>query len=298
VVEDLDVQAGGPEESPARHWGWISPRPDASRRHSTAQEGAGTSRPGRRLRWETVATVVSVVVIAGVLLRPWEGGPFAARAQPSETPATAAAPTEDVAAATFEGINLVGVDWSGLATPDPHTGWGVASATLSLPPGATDVSQGVTTTATWTALETARSGSEVTITIPVLPGRQIFALAVTWPARVSADTIIFTYDAPDPSQPGDAQLFGFNPKSELTVISADQATSADPVVQSEPARTGPVVSGEFWVGPFDQIALPSFSPMAELWRGGPWWWPAGQYRITVSSKTGIQTILVRLAAQS
>jgi hypothetical protein len=296
VLQDIDLPDDQAPERPGPLWDRLGP----GRRGLARGEGQGESRPGRRgLRWATVATAISVVFIAGVLLKPWAGGPFAARAQPSAAPTLAAKPTEDVAATTFDGINLVGVDWSGLATPDPHTGWGVACATLSLPPGATDASQGVRTTATWTALKTAQPGSgDLTVTIPVLPGRHVFALAVTWPARLPADSVIFTYDAPDPSQPGDAQLFGFNPKSELTAIAAGQAASADPHVRSEPAGAAPVVSGEFWVGPFDRIALPDFLPMAELWRGGPWWWPAGQYRVTVSSSTGIRTVVVRLAAQS
>jgi hypothetical protein len=294
VIQDIDVPDDHTPEPPARHPGGLGP----GRRDDPRPEGRGGSQPGwRGLRWETVATAVSVAFIAGVLLRPWAGGPFADHGQPTETPVATALPTEEVAAATFDGINLVGVDWSGLATPDPHIGWGVASATLSLVPGATQASQGVTTAATWTALETASGSNQMAVTIPVLPGRHVFALAVTWPASVTPDSVTFTYDAPDPSRPGDATLFGFSPKSELTVISADHAASADPVAASQSAGPELVVSGEFWVGPFDQITLPAFSPMAELWRGGPWWWPTGQYRVTVSSRTGIQTLVISLAGQ-
>jgi hypothetical protein len=293
VVQDLDYQDDRALEGDSRNWSWRDRGRDG---HGEPADLDGP-RPGWRSRWQTIATAFSAALIAIVLLKPWAGGPFAGNGQPPSDPAPSAGPTEDVAAATYEAINLNLVDWSALATPDPDTGWGVASATLALPPGATDGSQGVTTTASWAASGPDPSASEMAVTIPVLPGRHVFALAITWPANVTADSVVFTYDSPDSTQPGESAPASFRPQTELYVVPASQATSADPVVVSGSAPPEPLTSGDFWVAPVDWISLPSPGLQAELWRSGPWWWPTGQYRVTVSSGTGLRTMVIRLAGQ-
>jgi len=278
----------------------------AGRRRGGAVERVGGRRP---FRAGAVALVASLIFIGGALLKPWAGGPFsggpartpAERSSPAATPAAVPATTAAVpASGGYARIDWHSVDWTALTAPDPHTGWGVSSATLTLQGDAPDGSRRAKASSSW-ASSSLDDGSDAQVaTVPDYPGRRVFALAITWPADVAVDSVAFTYNSPEATLSDMGALDGFTPMAELFAVPAAQATAADPTAADPAARaaapsSGTIISGQFWVAPVEKVLLPYISSPAQMWRYEPWWWPTGEYKVTVSYRTGIQTLVVRLA---
>ena len=253
----------------------------------------------RLIRGEVVALVVGFMFVAAALFKPWAVGSAGSSRHASASgidgsakPSLSFEPTPTSSSDQFAQYPIAWplVDWSALASPDPHVVWGVATVTL---PHAFRWSSGAekaVPTIGW--LASASTPMASTIAVPT--GLMVFAVAFTWPIGVKVNSISLTYNGPGwllagagPS--GSADVTQLTPLPATLVAGAGAAATPNPLA---------VQSGNFWIAPVEEAILPALGPPALTWRVMPWFWPMGEYGVTFKSSGGDQTMVVRLEPQT
>jgi hypothetical protein len=263
-----------------------------------------------------VLAVAGGIFLIAALLKPWPSTLPARRPSPiaaaSPTAATAADPSP-TASTPITVIRLgapdtlvqrwSAVDWSGLRTADPDSGWGFAVAvmpSIGEGPAIIEGPAGLGTILPITHWVTAGS-TPSNATLPVRGDDSIYAIAVTWPGGLHVTGVTFQYMGGSGYEPY-LPPPGFPPFTQVSPLPAEQVATPRPSSQSGPAAAAPnaagdpaIMSGQFWVPPAEVSgnALPS-SVIPTAWKSLPWPWPNGTYRVTVSSETGPVTIVLRL----
>ena len=290
----------------------------------------------RRLRPEIALLVVGAIFLIGALAKPWPSEPPAASAiaaaSPSSSPASepstsaAAGPTGAIAAvpsavaypdippynyrwpffgsapsAAASGRPAAptvapiptwsAVDWSILTASDTHSGWGFAAAVM---PGTGPNPDAPRTS--WFDAGTP----PVFATVPLVQGRNVYGLAVTWPSTVHVTAVRFVYLGP-PQSPSYLPPAGFLPNVQVTplpalrVASPSAGPAARPTIPPwvDPAA-GEIRSGQFWIPPSEALRNAISSKLTMAWQSSPWPWPYGTYQVTVTSDTGATNIILDL----
>ena len=276
---------------------------------------AGVERVGgrRRIRGEIVVLVVGAVFVAGALLKPWPNArpvprpsaapttaPSVLIAEQSSGPAAPARtmppserrtnePRPDSSLPSSLGDYFGGwdsVDWSALNAADPHAVWGISTASLPGLVPSRNASRNPALRISWQPTGSPTSAATVTVD----RGRTVFAFAITWPSGVEVSEITVNYVGARGEPPYIASG-GFPPFTELSPLPAAEVTAA-PVA----LRTGSEIieSGQFWVAPAQASPIGGLSSPARAWRILPWPWPMGDYKVTVTSKRGAETMVLRL----
>jgi hypothetical protein len=168
---------------------------------------------------------------------------------------------------------------------DPHPGWGVTTATLSRYDRTRHVWETPAPSLSW--LETDSIGSAATITLN--PDREVFAVAVTWPAVVSVQSVTFTYQGPGSPTPS-ATSGGLAPSARFSPLPAAQVTSWAPATKNPST----IQSGQFWVAPAQVSRFPVVGSPTDRWRVLPWAWPLGEYKVTVRAGGSTHTMTLSL----
>jgi hypothetical protein len=270
----------------------------------------------RRIRPEVVLAIAGSVFVVAALLKPWPNPLPASRPSPiaaaSPTAAVTIGPSPidntDVTVIQF-GVpdNLVqrwsAVDWSGLRTTDPHSGWGFAAAMMPSVGEGPAIIEGpagpgtILPMTSWVAAGSPPSNA----TLPVVGGQNVYAIAVTWPDGLNVTSVTFQYVGGSGREPY-LPPPGFPPFTQVSPLPADRVASPAAATQSDPAAASPALaghlairSGQFWIPPAEVSgnALSS-STVPTAWKSLPWPWPDGTYRVTVVSQTGPVTIVLRL----
>lgn len=273
----------------------------------------------RRVRPELVLTIAGSVFVVAALLKPWQNPLPASQPSPiaavSPTVAVIVAPSPDhntdtsnVAVVKF-GIpdNLVqrwsAVDWRELRTTDPHSSWGFAAATMPSVGEGPAIIAGpagpgtILPMTSWVAAGSPPSNA----TLPVVVGQNVYAIAVTWPDNLKVTGVTFQFTGGSGREPY-LPPPGFPPFTQVSPLPAERvaspaaATETDrPAASSVPASHQAIRSGQFWIPPAEESgnALSS-SVIPTAWKSLPWPWPAGTYRVTITSQTEPVTIVLQL----
>ena len=253
----------------------------------------------RRVRREVVALVVGVIFVAAALLKPWAVGSAGASRHASASGPNGSAesspsfePTPTSPSDLFAEYPIAWplVDWSALNAPDPHVGWGVATATLPHTARWSSGAEQAAPTIGWLASASMPMAS--TITVPT--GLMVFAVAFTWPIGVKVNGISLTYNGPGWLLAG-AGPSGSTDVTQLTPLPATLVAEAGAAATPNPLA---VQSGNFWIAPVEEAVLPALGPPAMTWRIMPWFWPMGEYGVTFKTSGGDQTMIVRLEPQT
>jgi hypothetical protein len=273
----------------------------------------------RRIRPEFVLAIAGSVFVVVALLKPWpnplpagQPSPIAA-ASPMVAVAVAPSPgdnndTTNVALIQF-GVpdNLIqrwsAVDWSELRTADLHSSWGIAAATMpsvGVGPAIIEGPAGrgtILPMTSWVAAGSPPSNA----TMPVVGGQNVYAIAVTWPDNLKVTGVTFQFTGSSDREPY-LPPPGFPPFTQVSPLPAERvaspaaATQTDrPAASPAPASHQAIRSGQFWIPPAEVSgnAL-SNSVIPTAWKSLPWPWPAGTYRVTITSQTEPVTIVLRL----
>ena len=255
-----------------------------------------------RIRGEFVLMVAGFLFLAGAFLKPWAGnaGPSASAAPSSaaivaaatanpglSTPAASHSAVPTLAAAPFAGLGIaspLAADWRSLAVADRHSGWGVATATVSTGRLAAGASGVPVPNIRWEAVRRGSSAAEIAID----PIRVVYAVAITWPAGFDARDVVFIYKGPGPS----SGVYYENPMvrqpaREMKPLPAAAVATSPPIPTPSPST---IRSGQFWVAPPAGPPVPDTSSAAEAWRVGPWAWPTGDYEVVVATPADFETL--------
>jgi hypothetical protein len=187
------------------------------------------------------------------------------------------------------------VDWSAIAIPDGHSGWGVATASMPL-----TITAHPTTPAPqpeipaprpqirWAAIQ---SPAEPAV-VKLASDRRVYAFAITWPQGIAVDRVTVDYLGSPNDPPYVSALDAFTAISPLSAAAVVETPA--PPLPTAPTRTAAVASGQFWVPPM--IVSPFGDPAApgSSWRFLPWPWPMGAYKVTITARSGSNTLVLSL----
>jgi len=262
---------------------WPSKAPAASPGAATSASPSPASGRSAGVAGAPTAGIAGPSAIAYIDIPPWDyRGPFSPNEQqvpPSTAPAASAIPTPAWTA----------VDWSILGTTDPHSGWGFAAAVM---PGSGP--DAALPDATW-----VDAGSPpIYAAVPLVQGRDAYAVAVTWPSSVRVTAVTFVYLGP-PQSPPYIPPAGFTPNARVTPLPADTVTAqlvgpTSGSAASQPADAGTIRSGQFWIPPSQNSHEVVSSAITKAWRSSPWPWPYGAYQVTITSTTGTRRVILDL----
>jgi hypothetical protein len=273
----------------------------------------------RRIRPELVLTIAGSVFVVAALLKPWpnplparQPSPIAA-ASPTAAVTVAPSPDDNTDAANVAVIqfgvpdNLVqhwsAVDWGGLRTADPHSSWGFAAATMPSVGEGPAIIEGpagpgtILPMTSWVAAGSPPSNA----TLPVVGGQNVYAIAVTWPDNLKVTGVTFQFTGSSDREPY-LPPPGFPPMTQVSPLPAERVASPAAATQTDRPAASPVHashqairSGQFWIPPAEVSgnAL-SNSVIPTAWKSLPWPWPAGTYRVTITSQTEPVTIVLLL----
>lgn len=172
------------------------------------------------------------------------------------------------------------VDWGVLSSTDSHSAWGFATAAMPngiSGPGATVPYE------SW--IDAGTPPKYAAVFLP--KGRNVYAIAITWPEALVVTAIKVVYLGP-PESPAYVPPDGYTPGAEVIPL------PAGPVASSSPAANGAIGSGAFWIPPPEVTTAESSATIRTAWQASPWPWPYGAYQITVKSANGAQNIVLDL----
>ncbi len=206
-------------------------------------------------------------------------GPYPFKATPSPTapaPVVLAHPPSSWSA----------VDWSVLSTTDPHTDWGFATAMMAsgadnpAGPGA------FSPTTSWVAL----GSPPIYSAVPLVQGRNVYAVAVTWPSDLVVSRVTIVYLG-GPEHPVYLPPAAFLPDSQVAPLPAASvaSSSAAPKMAANSVR-----SGEFLIPPTSASSTVAPGSITAAWQSSPWPWPYGAYEISVTSAYGTRRVVLDL----
>jgi hypothetical protein len=274
---------------------------DRDERREKPAKDATVERVGGRAAFRTGVAVLAVglMFVAGLLLKPWAGGPFTggtARPTPLPPDRTSLVPaaTQVALLPGFDILDLHSIDWRSLGFPDSHQDWGISTATVLPLAHPSGVARSLSPQLDWIAPVTDSSSGDMTATFGV-GYNFVFGLAVTWPRNVIVEKVQFTYVGPLAQR-----IDGFTPMTELAAVPATQepAIGNDGFDGPAPSSTPESVrSGSYWIAPVEQRVVQYIGSAADSWRFQPWWWPDGEYQVAVVTNEGLRTMTVRLQPQ-
>jgi len=183
------------------------------------------------------------------------------------------------------------VDWTALRAIDSHTAWGFATA--AMPNGVSGPGGSVAYTS-W--IDAGTPPKYAAVFLP--KGRNVYAIAITWPGSVPVSAVRFVYLGP-PESPAYVPPDGYMPGAAVTPLPAgsvaSEAPTRPPFIQiSPPPTSGAIQSGCFWIPPLDPTSNPPSESITAAWQANPWPWPYGAYQVTVVSAQGNQNIVLDL----
>jgi hypothetical protein len=308
--------------------GSVRPVPSATSHGAILGDGwaSEVERVGgrRRLRGEVVMLAAGLVFLAAAMLKPWAGpapaltaSPTAASSPPPEiaavpSPAITAAPTR-IAYPAIPPYDYRGpypfrptaspatpalpaladlpsswsaVDWSALSTSDSHADWGFATAEMAGRANGLTGPEASSPTTSWVAL----SSPPIYSAVPLVEGRYVYAIAVTWPSDLVVSRVAIVYLG-GPEHPVYLPPPAFLPDSQVTPLPAVSVASASaaPAIDSDAIR-----SGEFLIPPTDASSTTVPRSIAAAWRSNPWPWPYGAYQVSVTSTHGTRRVVLDL----
>ena len=255
----------------------------------------------RHIRVEFVAIGLGVLFLGVALLKPWSFG----QPQPNlKSTGLVAAQTTTPAGDRAAGdpaidSGLIGpfapldelaarwaaVDWTLLAQPDRHAGWGMAFVTMTDLATQLDGANPAPPKETW-----VRAASKSRMTFAVSTDQAVYAFALTWPKNVGVNSVTFEFEGAQLLDPGSGVFLPYTPLSPLSSAAVTNSPAAV-------AQGGFIGSGQFWLSPSD-VATPTYSGSpAQVWHFLPWSWPSGCYKITASGPQGSTTISLRIQGQ-